>query len=159
MQHLHFPSVVDMLHHFQRSPIPLECGAACDVRLSSYVVVVSQPPGVTLDKGGGWHREPEGKSLLQTQGHRDLFLCSSNICPITLRLTRWSLSWSLVPQVPPTPSCSLSPLLTGIRSWAFPTLALLAVREGMARRVPPAGPPPQSRYSTCCLRLRSWKTA
>ncbi|XP_030886517.1 SH2B adapter protein 3 [Leptonychotes weddellii] len=45
VQHLHFPSVVDMLRHFQRSPIPLECGAACDVRLSSYVVVVSQPPG------------------------------------------------------------------------------------------------------------------
>ncbi|KAM9746668.1 SH2B adapter protein 3 isoform 2-T2 [Dama dama] len=45
VQHLRFPSVVDMLHHFQRSPIPLECGAACDVRLSSYVVVVSQPPG------------------------------------------------------------------------------------------------------------------
>ncbi|XP_036989350.2 SH2B adapter protein 3 isoform X3 [Artibeus jamaicensis] len=45
VQHLHFPSVMDMLHHFQRSPIPLECGAACDVRLSSYVVVVSQPPG------------------------------------------------------------------------------------------------------------------
>ncbi|XP_037672754.1 SH2B adapter protein 3 isoform X2 [Choloepus didactylus] len=45
VQHLHFPSVEDMLHHFQRSPIPLECGAACDVRLSSYVVVVSQPPG------------------------------------------------------------------------------------------------------------------
>lgn len=45
VQHLHFPSVVDMLHHFQRSPIPLECGAACDVRLSGYVVVVSQAPG------------------------------------------------------------------------------------------------------------------
>lgn len=34
-----------MLRHFQRSPIPLECGAACDVRLSGYVVVVSQAPG------------------------------------------------------------------------------------------------------------------
>ncbi|XP_059974298.1 SH2B adapter protein 3 isoform X5 [Mesoplodon densirostris] len=45
VQHLHFPSVVDMLDHFKRSPIPLECGAACDVRLSGYVVVVSQPPG------------------------------------------------------------------------------------------------------------------
>ena len=68
MQHLHFPSVVDMLHHFQRSPIPLECGAACDVRLSSYVVVVSQPPGVTLmplDKGGG---------------DQDLLLCPSSTC-------------------------------------------------------------------------------
>lgn len=64
VQHLHFPSVVDMLHHFQRSPIPLECGAACDVRLSSYVVVVSQPPGVTLRpfaNRGGWHVEPRGK--------------------------------------------------------------------------------------------------
>lgn len=54
VQHLHFPSVVDMLRHFQRSPIPLECGAACDVRLSGYVVVVSQAPGRSPGGCQGW---------------------------------------------------------------------------------------------------------
>ncbi|XP_064793994.1 SH2B adapter protein 3-like isoform X2 [Oncorhynchus masou masou] len=42
VQHLRFPSVMDMLSHFRLYPIPLECGTACDVTLSSFVVANSQ---------------------------------------------------------------------------------------------------------------------
>ncbi|KAI1901145.1 hypothetical protein AGOR_G00057180, partial [Albula goreensis] len=38
VQHLRFSSVMEMLNYFRLSPIPLECGAACDVTLSSFVM-------------------------------------------------------------------------------------------------------------------------
>lgn len=52
VQHLRFSSIVEMLHHFHRYPIPLECGTACDVRLSSYVVVLPQPQGERPQRDG-----------------------------------------------------------------------------------------------------------
>ncbi|XP_035999795.1 LOW QUALITY PROTEIN: SH2B adapter protein 3 [Fundulus heteroclitus] len=44
VQHLRFPSVMDMLSHFRLYPIPLECGAAGAVTLSSFVLAGSMPP-------------------------------------------------------------------------------------------------------------------
>lgn len=44
VQHLRFPSVMNMLSHFRVYPIPLECGAAGAVTLSSFVVASSSSP-------------------------------------------------------------------------------------------------------------------
>ncbi|XP_037231502.1 SH2B adapter protein 3 isoform X2 [Falco biarmicus] len=69
VQHLRFSSIVEMLHHFHRYPIPLECGTACDVRLSSYVVVLPQ---------------------LQAPG-------SSSTVPLPMPIPSWSPEFSLAP--------------------------------------------------------------
>uniref|UniRef100_A0A8C2H4Y0 SH2B adaptor protein 3 n=1 Tax=Cyprinus carpio TaxID=7962 RepID=A0A8C2H4Y0_CYPCA len=48
VQHLRFPSVMDMLSHFRNCPIPLECGAACEVMLANYVRVNPTHTGETI---------------------------------------------------------------------------------------------------------------
>ncbi|NXE93528.1 SH2B3 protein, partial [Menura novaehollandiae] len=75
VQHLRFSSIVEMLHHFHRYPIPLECGTACDVRLSSYVVVLPHSQGVQGRGSPG----------------------SSSTVALSLPVPGWSPEFSLVP--------------------------------------------------------------
>ncbi|XP_064164921.1 LOW QUALITY PROTEIN: SH2B adapter protein 3-like [Anguilla rostrata] len=49
VQHLHFSSVLDMLSHYRRHPIPLESASAQNITLSSYVAVNSAPSGQSSD--------------------------------------------------------------------------------------------------------------
>ncbi|XP_062874077.1 SH2B adapter protein 3 [Trichomycterus rosablanca] len=51
VQHLRFSSVVDMLSHFRVCPIPLECGAACDVLLANYVLATPVHSGSCSSAG------------------------------------------------------------------------------------------------------------
>ncbi|XP_010792950.1 SH2B adapter protein 3 [Notothenia coriiceps] len=82
VQHLRFPSVMDMLSHFLLFPIPLECGAAGAVTLSSFVVAGSSPP---------------------SQGQ----LSGALLVPFSLH--RWSSEPSLAHCSQPRSSCSPSP--------------------------------------------------
>ncbi|KAF3851255.1 hypothetical protein F7725_013027 [Dissostichus mawsoni] len=82
VQHLRFPSVMDMLSHFRLFPIPLECGAAGAVTLSSFVVAGSSPP---------------------SQGQ----LSGALLVPFSLH--RWSSEPSLAHCSQPRSSCSPSP--------------------------------------------------
>ncbi|XP_048857812.1 SH2B adapter protein 3 [Brienomyrus brachyistius] len=67
VQHLHFPSVTEMLSHFCLYPIPLECGSACNVKLSSFVAASPAFPGQSSSPPAGmlvpfslhrWSSEP-----------------------------------------------------------------------------------------------------
>ncbi|XP_017211718.2 SH2B adapter protein 3 isoform X1 [Danio rerio] len=76
VQHLRFPSVMDMLSHFRNCPIPLECGAACDVMLANYVRVNPTHTGQSSAFGSPvlvpfsrWSSEPS------------LAHCSPDSCP------------------------------------------------------------------------------
>ncbi|KAL1273739.1 hypothetical protein QQF64_026553 [Cirrhinus molitorella] len=76
VQHLRFPSVMDMLSHFRNCPIPLECGAACEVMLANYVRVNPTHTGQSSAVGSPilvpfsrWSSEP------------NLAHCSPDSCP------------------------------------------------------------------------------
>nr|XP_056715381.1 SH2B adapter protein 3 [Euleptes europaea] len=75
VQHLHFPSIMDMLLHFQRYPIPLECGAPCDVRLSSYMVVVPHT------QAGSGNPVPHSSSVHLCRPEFSLVQLTPSTCP------------------------------------------------------------------------------
>ncbi|KAG5840264.1 hypothetical protein ANANG_G00186970 [Anguilla anguilla] len=93
VQHLSFASVSEMLSRFCLSPIPLECGAACDVRLSSFVVAGPAPSGQCVT--GSAVLVPF--SLHRWSSEPSLTHFSSSSCP------RLGSPESLTPRTLPTP--------------------------------------------------------
>ncbi|XP_036835306.1 SH2B adapter protein 3 isoform X1 [Oncorhynchus mykiss] len=97
VQHLRFPSVMDMLSHFRLYPIPLECVAACDVTLTSFVVANSTAQGQ-----------------------------SSSAVLVPFSLHRWSSEPSLAhcsPSLLPSPDPLPQPRLPLLRPAPFPDLS------------------------------------
>ncbi|XP_043100526.1 SH2B adapter protein 3-like [Puntigrus tetrazona] len=92
VQHLRFPSVMDMLSHFRNCPIPLECGAACEVMLANYVRVNPTHTGQSSAVGSPvlvpfsrWSSEPS------------LAHCSPDSCPHSSPFTAQSSGLSVLP--------------------------------------------------------------
>ncbi|KAL0979809.1 hypothetical protein UPYG_G00190020 [Umbra pygmaea] len=101
VQHLRFPSVMEMLRHFCLYPIPLESGAACNVTLSSFVVANSSSQG-----------QVSAAVLIPFSLHRwssepSLTHCSAPSCPSPLPST----SPSPGPQPRPLPRNTALPVL------------------------------------------------
>ncbi|KAL2091874.1 hypothetical protein ACEWY4_011672 [Coilia grayii] len=110
VQHLRFPTVMDMLSHFRLYPIPLECGAACDVTLSSYVVASSTTAGQ-----------------------------NSPAVLVPFSLHRWSSEPSLALCTPPGRSC-LSPSANPFSSSALAPSGGSPPHQGHSQHQPPATP-------------------
>ncbi|KAF4113827.1 SH2B adapter protein 3 [Onychostoma macrolepis] len=97
VQHLRFPSVMDMLSHFRNCPIPLECGAACEVMLANYVRVNPTHTGQSSAIGSPvlvpfsrWSSEPS------------LAHCSPDSCPHFSPSTVQSSALSALPHRTPS---------------------------------------------------------
>nr|XP_057928051.1 SH2B adapter protein 3 isoform X2 [Doryrhamphus excisus] len=103
VQHLRFPSVIEMLSHFQLSPIPLDCGAAGAVTLSSFVVAGSSPPS----QCHRWNSEPSLAHCSLSHSHSP---CSSTSSTCGTSAPSSGPQPSLRAGNPPLPPLATAPL-------------------------------------------------
>ncbi|XP_049618529.1 SH2B adapter protein 3 [Syngnathus scovelli] len=123
VQHLRFPSVMEMLSHFRLFPIPLECGSAGAVTLSSFVVAGSSPP---------------------SQGQ----LSGALLVPFSLH--RWN-SEPNVAHCGASLSCSQAPSSSSSSSSSSSAATGTSGPQPLRRAVP-APPPPSSAAASAALR-------